>query len=87
MSKMLYPAALGLLLLSLSSCSTGAEKERVRFENPLVRTGIQPDTVIHPTAKDVAAGKDEVLEAAVLYAQMTREKDGPLTCLHKAVRM
>ena len=34
-----------------------------------VGVGIQPDIVVHPTVKGVAAGKDEVLEAAVQYIQ------------------
>jgi carboxyl-terminal processing protease len=34
-----------------------------------VGVGIQPDIVVHPTMKGVAAGKDEVLDAAVQYLQ------------------
>ena len=34
-----------------------------------VGVGIQPDIVVHPTIKGVAACKDEVLEAAVQYIQ------------------
>jgi hypothetical protein len=34
-----------------------------------VGVGIQPDIVVHPTVKGVAAGKDEVLDAAVQYLQ------------------
>jgi C-terminal processing protease CtpA/Prc len=34
-----------------------------------VGVGIQPDVVVHPTAKSIIAGKDDVLEAAVKYLQ------------------
>lgn len=34
-----------------------------------VGVGIQPDVVVHPSAKGVAAGKDEVLNAAIQYLQ------------------
>ena len=32
-----------------------------------VGIGIQPDVLVHPTVKSVAAGKDDVLEAAIQY--------------------
>jgi carboxyl-terminal processing protease len=34
-----------------------------------VGVGIQPDVVVHPTAKSIAAGKDDVLEAAIKQLQ------------------
>ncbi|HEX8314507.1 MAG TPA: S41 family peptidase [Flavisolibacter sp.] len=34
-----------------------------------VGVGIQPDVVVHPTAKSIAEGKDDVLEAAIKYLQ------------------
>lgn len=34
-----------------------------------VGVGIQPDLVVRPSAKSIAAGKDDALEAAVLYLQ------------------
>jgi len=34
-----------------------------------VGVGIQPDVVVHPSAKSVAAGKDDVLQAALQYLQ------------------
>jgi hypothetical protein len=34
-----------------------------------IGVGIQPDKVVHPTAKSISLGKDDVLEAAVQYVQ------------------
>jgi hypothetical protein len=34
-----------------------------------IGVGIQPDVVVHPTAKSIALGKDDALDAAVQYVQ------------------
>jgi C-terminal processing protease CtpA/Prc len=40
----------------------------------LQRVGIQPNILVSPTIKGVAAGKDEILEAAVKFLDKTRQK-------------
>ncbi|HEX8148118.1 MAG TPA: hypothetical protein VF591_13140 [Pyrinomonadaceae bacterium] len=73
---LLAPAAVLLFMVLPGNLPVSFTGHDVRHADgrQLQRVGIQPDVKVAPTVRGIAAGRDEILEAAVKYLQENVKK-------------